>query len=110
MSDVQSDINESQAVQAALSATNEAQVAVASIATPGNDSLAVQPVASAEPATKPPVDPEPEVKEPVAQAKANSGAALSEQRAAFKVGSAQAGNAMDTMHGKVNATWPPKAR
>lgn len=40
-------------------------------------------------------------------AKSNTGAALAEQRAAFKVGGAQAGNAMDTMHGSVNRTWPP---
>lgn len=40
----------------------------------------------------------------------NTGAALAEQRAAFKVGSAQAGNAMDTMHGAVNHTWPPTIR
>jgi hypothetical protein len=26
------------------------------------------------------------------------------------IGPSQAGNGMDTMHGKVNATWPPKVR
>lgn len=151
MSDVQADINESQAVQAALTATNEAQTAVASIATPGNDPLAVQPVATAEPATQPaPVEPVIPVLNDVVQpgavnpadepeAKANNGAALAEQREAFKVpvdgqtltagvqvqtnhaplvkaelpstlGAVQAGNAMDTMHGNVNATWPPKVK
>jgi hypothetical protein len=54
-----------------------------------------------------PVD---EVKAEIAKAKANTGAALAEQRATFKVGGAQAGNAMDTMHGAVNSTWPPKMR
>lgn len=45
--------------------------------------------------------------------KFNTGAALAEQTEAFKrpvIGASQAGNAMDTMHGKVNSTWPPKAR
>jgi hypothetical protein len=32
------------------------------------------------------------------------------KREALGKGVTQAGNAMDTMHGKVNSTWPPKAR
>jgi len=175
MSDVQSteaDVTESQAVQAALTAANEAQAAVASIATPGNDPLEVKPIGATEPVTA--VEPqvigatitstEPaqgvinvevehtgesfgeqhvELKVPVVdhaivgegvktepegelrttkspsvmdeakaeiKAKANSGAALTEQRQAFKVGGSQAGNAMDTMHGSVNSTWPTKPR
>ncbi len=146
MSDVQTDVQESQAVQAALTAANEAQAVAASIATPGNDPLAIQPVATAEPettlddgadlrTTKNPSVMD-QAKEEIA--KANTGATLAEQREAFKVvdgqtltsgvqvatnhtpivkaelpeviGARQAGNAMDTMHGKVNATWPPKAR
>lgn len=43
----------------------------------------------------------------------NSGAALAEQAEEFRksfAGKPQAGNAMDTMHGAVNSTWPPKLK
>jgi hypothetical protein len=148
MSDVQADIAASQAVQAALSATSEAQSAVATVVDPSHGPAdpatlvpGTLPVGNAEPAVEPQVTGaqvvasngaegtitvhvehtgEPAVDhsiaaegaktEPVAKAKVNTGAALAEQRASFKVGGAQAGNAMDTMHGAVNSTWPPKAR
>jgi hypothetical protein len=117
MSDVQADIAASQAVQAALSATSEAQSAVATVVDPSHGPAdpatlvpGTLPVSNAEPAVDHSIAAEGVKTEPVAKAKVNTGAALAEQRASFKVGGAQAGNAMDTMHGAVNSTWPPKAR
>ncbi len=165
MSDVQADINESQAVQAALAAAAQAQGAVASLATQTaptvdatisiatespapvdavagngeplvpNEATIVDRVTDATTASAPQVP----VTEP---STLNTGAALAEQAAAFKAkpvdgqtltsgvqvqtnhvelskaqlpsalgnGTKQAGNAMDTMHGKVNKTWPPSTR
>lgn len=159
MSDVQTDINESQAVQAALAAATEAQGAVASLATqtaPTVDATisiatetepAVDAVAgNGEPLDNPHIgstlDVEKLAETGEVTSTLNTGAALAEQAAAFKAkpvdgqtltsgvqvqtnhvelskaklpsalgnGTKQAGNAMDTMHGKVNKTWPPSTR
>jgi hypothetical protein len=112
MSDVQADINESQSVQAALTAANEAQNAVASIATPGNELTGGHTPMISDPgishdSTAPIV----EESERFTTGESASAEAAA-QRPALGNGVTQAGNSMDTMHGKVNSTWPPvfKAR
>lgn len=123
MSDVQStqaDVADSQAVQQAFTAAQEAANVAQGVVQPTIVGIGVEPANAI-------VSPTASSPDALAAAKAqteadnvetikayspttNSGAALSEQRAAFKVGAGQAGNAMDTMHGSVNHTWPPKAR